>query len=130
MKIKQFCVTFLGAVLVFSGCSGVQSTPIEIRGLVIRNDSGADLRDIRLLVEKTRTTVTCSYIPAGGKFSTEFPLRSYQHNYVIVSYRQGGRLYETRPLYAHIPDGLTRSAVVQVIVRIDRSGRVSIELAP
>jgi hypothetical protein len=114
-----------------TGCSGVQlASPIAIRGLVIRNDSAADLRNIEMLVEKTRTVVNCSYIPARGKFSTEFPLREYQGNYVIVSFAQGGRTYKTRPLYAQISDDLDRSEPVEVVVIIDPRGQVSVQLSP
>ena len=118
-------------VLLLPGCAAFQSQQsISVRGLIIRNASNRDIRNIKLYVERTRSTVTCTYIPAGGEFSTEFPLRTYQANYVITAWQQNGRQYETPPLYAHIPEVLDRTRPVDAVVTINQQGTVTVELSP
>ncbi|MHC4783457.1 MAG: hypothetical protein ACYSPJ_06940, partial [Planctomycetota bacterium] len=73
--------------LLIAGCGQVlQTRSIEIGGLMIRNQTAGPLYDIKLRVEQTSTVVSCNFIPAGGDFSTEFPLRRYQGNSVRVSW--------------------------------------------
>lgn len=112
-------VAIVLAILLISGCAGTfQSSSIEIGGLLIRNRTPEPLYNVTLKVEKTRTLVSCNFIPSGGTFSTEFPLRRYQGNSVRVSWRQNGRPFETDNLYAEIPDvpdpGLPAIAVVEI----------------
>ena len=115
-----FLTTILTAtILAISGCGEVlQSRSIEIGGLVIRNRTAGPLYDIKMKVERTGTVVSCNFIPAGGNFSTEFPLRRYQGNSVRVSWQQNGRTFATGDLYAEIPDaidiGLSAAAVVEI----------------
>ncbi|MHC5138586.1 MAG: hypothetical protein ACYSOF_01645, partial [Planctomycetota bacterium] len=52
------------SALLTSGCSEVlQSRSIEIGGLIIRNQTGGPLYDIKLKVERTGTVVACNFIP-------------------------------------------------------------------
>lgn len=123
----------VGLCIWASGCSAVpvlsSQKPIEIRGLIIRNNTDQDVRDVQLLVEKTRTIVTCSYIPAGGTFSTEFPLRAYQGNHVQAAWSQYGRTFQTRPVYAQIPDDLDPAVPVHAEVLINPRASMVVLLA-
>ncbi len=113
-----------------SGCAVLElNRPVEIHGLLIQNATNADIRDVQLVVEKTRTIVTCSFIPAGGKFSTEFPLREYQGNYIIASWQQNGQNFKTGPLHALIPEDLDPVNPVRGEVIINRPGQVVVQLA-
>ncbi len=129
--MKSWLFFIVWGILLLPGCAVFQSQQsISVRGLTIRNDSNRDIRNIRLYVERTRSTVTCTFIPAGGEFSTEFPLRTYQGNYVITAWQQNGRQYETPPLYAHIPEDLDRTRPVDAVVTINQQGTVTVELSP
>lgn len=115
--------------LLIGGCGGdFQGSSIEIGGLLIRNRTPGPLYDVKLKVERTGTTVTCNFIPAGGSFSTEFPLRRYQGNSVRVSWRQNGRPFETGDLYAEIPDVLDRGLPAAAVVDIRQTGVAVIRL--
>ena len=122
-------MTMILTALLVSGCGEVlQSRSIEIAGLVIRNQTSGPLYDIKLRVEKTGTVVTCNFIPAGGSFSTGFPLRRYQGNSVRVSWQQNGRNFATGDLYAEIPDTLDLSLSAAAVVEIHQIGVAVVRL--
>ena len=128
-----FSVTTLMAIalmiLLFSGCGEVlQSRSIEIGGLLIRNRTAGPLYDIKLRVERTGTVVSCNFIPAGGNFSTEFPLRRYQGNSVRVSWQQNGRNFATGEMYADTPDVLDISLPAAAVVIIQNNGAAMVRL--
>jgi len=130
---NTFTATTLSAIiltaLLASGCGEVlQSRSIEIGGLVIRNRTAGPLYDIKLKVEKTGTVVTCNFIPAGGDFSTEFPLRRYQGNSVWASWQQNGRAFATGDLYAEIPDVLDLNSPAAAVVAIQNNGTAIVRL--
>ena len=115
--------------LVISGCGEVlQSRSIEIGGLLIRNRTAGPLHDIKLRVERTGTVVSCNFIPAGGSFSTEFPLRRYQHNLIQVNWQQNGRNFATGDLYAEIPEVLDISSPAAAVVEIHPTGIAVVQL--
>ena len=129
MRHTLILVTVLAIALAISGCGEVlQSRSIEIVGLIIRNRTAGPLYDIKLKVERTGTVVSCNFIPAGGNFSTEFPLRRYQGNSVRVCWQQNGRNFATGDLYAEIPDVLVLSLPAAAVVIIRDSGVAMIRL--
>ena len=116
-------------ILAISGCGEVlQSQSIEIGGLLIRNRTAGPLYDIKLKVERTGTVVSCNFIPAGGNFSTEFPLRRYQHNSVRVAWQQKGRNFATGDLYADIPDAMDINSPAAAVVIIQDNGAAVVRL--
>jgi hypothetical protein len=117
------------AIPLISGCGeGLKTRSIEIGGLVIRNQTAGPLYDIKLKVERTGTVVTCNFIPAGGDFSTEFPLRRYQGNSVRVSWQQNGQNFATGDLYAEIPDVLDLNSPAAAVVEIHPAGVAVVRL--
>jgi hypothetical protein len=117
------------AVSLISGCGeGLKSRSIEIGGLLIRNQTAGPLYDIKLKVERTGTVVTCNFIPAGGDFSTEFPLRRYQGNSVRVSWQQDRQNFATGDLYAEIPDVLDLNSPAAAVVEIHPAGVAVVRL--
>ena len=117
------------ATLTISGCDEVlQTRSIEIGGLYIRNRTAGPLYDIKLKVERTGTVVSCNFIPAGGSFSTEFPLRRYQGNSVRTSWWQNGRNIATGELYADIPDTLDLNLSAAAVVEIHPPGVAVVRL--
>ncbi|MHC4554544.1 MAG: hypothetical protein ACYSUS_04485 [Planctomycetota bacterium] len=105
--------------LLIAGCGQVlQTRSIEIGGLMIRNQTAGPLYDIKLRVEQTSTVVSCNFIPAGGDFSTEFPLRRYQGNSVRVSWE----------LYAELPEVLDDSSSAAAVVVIQENGVAVVRL--
>jgi hypothetical protein len=129
MQRISILIKVLAIVLIVNGCrDSLQSQPIEIGGLIVRNQTAGPLYDIKLKVERTGTVVTCNFIPAGGDFSTEFPLRRYQGNSVQISWQQNGRAFATGELYAEIPTKLTPDKSATVIVDIHNNGIAVIRL--
>jgi hypothetical protein len=119
----------LAVVLTVGGCGEVLKTrSIEIGGLIIRNQTGGPLYDIKLKVERTGTVVACNFIPVGKSFSTGFPLRRYQGNSVRGSWRQNGNNFATRDLYAEIPEVLDISAPAMAVFEIHPAGTANILL--
>ncbi len=112
-----------------SGCGeGLQYRSIEIGGLLIRNRTAGPLYDIKMKVERTGTVVSCNFIPAGGNFSTEFPLRRYQHNSVWVSWQQNGQNFATGEMYAEIPETLDISSPAAAVIVIQNNGIAIVRL--
>ncbi|MHC5159206.1 MAG: hypothetical protein ACYSN8_04120 [Planctomycetota bacterium] len=110
------------ATLTISGCGEVLRTrSIEIGGLMIRNQTAGR-------VEQTSTVVSCNFIPAGGDFSTEFPLRRYQGNSVRVSWQQNGQNFVTGELYAELPEVLDDSSSAAAVVVIQENGVAVVRL--
>ena len=129
MKPSVLWVLCAGLLLAVSGCAAIQlQQPIEIGGLIIRNATNTDTHDVYLAVEKTQTVVTCSYIPVGGQFSTEFPLRQYRDNYIIVTSGQNSYSYRTEPIYADIPEELDPENPVRAEVIIAQCAPVTLKL--
>ena len=126
--LKLTILIVLTALSVF-GCDEVlQTRSIEIGGLIIRNQTAGSLYDIKLRVEQTSTVVSCNFIPAGGDFSTEFPLRRYQGNSVRVSWQQNGRNFVTDDLYAELPEVLDYSSSAAAVVAIQENGVAVVRL--
>jgi hypothetical protein len=117
---KLMAIVF--ATLTISGCGEVLRTrSIEIGGLMIRNQTAGR-------VEQTSTVVSCNFIPAGGDFSTEFPLRRYQGNSVRVSWQQNGQNFVTGELYAELPEVLDDSSSAAAVVVIQENGVAVVRL--
>jgi hypothetical protein len=130
---NTFTIAILTAIVLvilpIGGCGEVlQSRSIEIGGLLIRNRTAGPLYDIKLRVERTGTVVSCNFIPAGGNFSTEFPLRRYQGNSVRVSWQQNGRNFATGEMYADTPDVLDISLPAAAVVIIQNNGAAVVRL--
>lgn len=118
----------LGALSI-TGCGEVlQTRSIEIGGLIIRNQTLGPLYDVKLRVEQTSTVVSCNFIPAGGDFSTEFPLRQYQGNSVRISWQQNSRNLVTDDLYAELPEVLDYSSSAAAVVSIQENGVAVVRL--
>ncbi len=128
--MRKLSLMLIAVVLpAISGCGEVlQSRSIEIGGLLIRNQTAGPLYDIKLKVERTGTVVTCNFIPAGGNFSTEFPLRRYRHNSVWVTWQQNSRTFTTEEMYAEIPDMLDISSPAAAVVIIQDNGTAVVQL--
>ena len=128
-SIFALTLSIIFTVFLIAGCGQVlQTRSIEIGGLMIRNQTAGPLYDIKLRVEQTSTVVSCNFIPAGGDFSTEFPLRRYQGNSVRVSWQQNGRNFVTDELYADLPEVLDYSSSAAAVVAIQENGVAVVRL--
>ncbi len=129
MRNTLTTVILTATIFTISGCGEVlQNQSVEIGGLFIRNRTAGPLYDIKLRVERTGTVVSCNFIPAGGNFSTEFPLRRYQHNSVQVNWQQNGRNFATGDLYAEIHEALDISSPAAAVVEIHPTGIAVVKL--
>jgi hypothetical protein len=119
----------MSTVLIIGGCSEkLKARSIEIGGLLIRNRTAGPLYDIKLKVERTGTVVSCNFIPAGGDFSTEFPLRRYQGNSIRANWQQNDRNFSTGEMYAEIPNAIDLGSSAVAVVVIQNNGAAIVRL--
>ena len=120
---------YTGLILTFflvSGCKALsQARSIKIRGLVFQNNTLARVDNVKLEVEKTRNTVSCNYILAGKDFSTAFPLRTYEGNFIRMSWVHQGRPWTTEDFYVQMPKELIPDKPATVLVTIGNQGSVT-----
>jgi hypothetical protein len=129
MKLKVFYLMIITICLLLGGCGQVlQREPVEIGGLVIRNDTLGPVYDVKLKVEKTRAVVTCNMILPEGNFATQFPLKRYQGNAVDVFWVQNGQPFMARNLHADVPEELDINRPAAAAVIIQGMGRVIVRL--
>jgi hypothetical protein len=115
----------ISTFVLVSGCKALpQARSIEVRGLVFLNDTLARIDNVKLVVEKARKTVSCSYILAGKDFSTTFPLRTYQGNSIRMSWVHQGRPWTTEDFYTEIPEKLIPDKPATVLITIGNQGSV------
>ncbi|NIP16803.1 MAG: hypothetical protein GWM87_00545 [Xanthomonadales bacterium] len=98
--------------------SGPEPEPIEIRGLVMLNRSGATLSEVILLVVQTGEFISCGNISRRGQCSTTFPLRRYQGNDVEIRWSEGGQAWSSGAFRIEGDEtlDLSRPAVVRVVI--------------
>jgi hypothetical protein len=133
-KKAPFVTCLMLGIILFCGCQKASIlTPnrrsIAIDGLVILNATAQALQDVELKVGNTNRLVKCSYIPAGGKFSTAFPLKTYQGNPVVSSWSNHlQQRFSSPPTYAQPPERIDYERTYQAVVVIQSSGKVEIYL--
>lgn len=95
-----------------------KTSPFQIDGMAIENQTQMWVSAVRLLVPVTGNFVSCGNIPPGSMCSTTFPETSYTGNPVEITWSQGGQIYSTGQFVVQLPDDLDKSkaAVVRVVI--------------
>ena len=94
------------------------TSPLQIEGLVIENQTQMWVAAARLLVPLTGNFVSCGNISPQSSCATTFPETDYTGNPVEITWSQGGQIYSTGQFVIQLPDDLDpdRPVVVQVII--------------
>lgn len=113
------------SVLLINGCASHAEGPaanpaagLQIRGLIIENQTKMWVSTARLLVPATGGFVSCGTINPQSFCATTFPERSYSGNTVEISWTQGQQMYSSGKFELELPDGIDidRPARVRVII--------------
>jgi len=113
----------LGKLLVLSIVAGCSTLAIEgelkFDALVIQNNSGLELQDVKIKVEKTGALAYCSLILPDSSCSTLFPEMVYQKNPIFISWTQNGRSRVVGPVMVELPEktdgSLNASALIEFV---------------
>ena len=96
----------------------LNTSPLQIDGMAIENQTQMWISAVRLLVPVTGNFVSCGNISPGSMCSTSFPEASYTGNPVEITWSQGGQIHSTGQFVVQLPEGLdeNRTAVVRVVI--------------
>ena len=96
----------------------VNTSPIQIEGMAIENQTQMWVSAVRLLVPVTGNFVSCGNISPGSMCSTTFPESSYTGNPVEITWSQGGQIHSTGQFVVQLPEDIdeNRAAVVRVVI--------------
>jgi len=87
------------------GCSIAPAIPeLKFNSLVIQNNSGMALEDVKIKVEKTGALAYCSLILPGSSCSTGFPDKRYQGNPIYISWTHNGQSRVAGPVIVELPE--------------------------
>ena len=118
-------------LLLLAACASPQSfdgEALEIRGLVIKNQSFSLITEVVLLVVQSREFISCGNIPFRGQCSTTFPLRQYQGNDIEIRWRQDGQEWSTGEFVVEAAENINPAYPALVRVIITPSGNAVTEL--
>jgi len=86
------------------GCSIAPAIPeLKFNSLVIQNNSGMALEDVKIKVEKTGALAYCSLILPESSCSTGFSDKRYQGNPIYISLTHNGRSMVAGPVMVELP---------------------------
>ena len=117
-------ITGLCAALLFA-CSAApvdSGPPVQIGGMVIKNQTLMYVSAVRLLVPVTGNFVSCGNIAPESMCSTTFPEATYTGNPVEITWSQGGQIHSTGQFVMQLPDDLDEDKPVKVLVVISGAG--------
>ena len=98
--ITGLCVALLFACSTAPVDSG---PPVQIDGMVIKNQTLMYISAVRLLVPITGNFVSCGNIAPESMCSTTFPEATYTGNPVEVTWSQGGQIHSTGQFVMRLP---------------------------
>ena len=107
-----------GLLLACASGPGESTSPLQIGGMVIKNQTQAWVSAARLLVPVTGNFVSCGNISPGSMCSTTFPETGYTGNPVEITWSQGGQIHSTGQFVLQLPEQLDREkpVLVQVVI--------------
>ena len=117
-------VTGLCTALLFA-CSAApvdSGPPVQIGGMVIKNQTLMYVSAVRLLVPLTGNFVSCGNIAPESMCSTTFPEATYTGNPVEITWSQGGQIHSTGQFVMRLPGDLDEDKPVRVLVVISGAG--------
>ena len=94
------------------------SSPLQINGMLIENQTQAWVSAVRLIVPLTGSFVSCGNVPPGSMCSTTFPEANYTGNPVEITWSQAGQIHSTGQFVVEIPASVDedRPAIVHVVI--------------
>ena len=119
-------MTQLGmCVLLISACASQavdksenSAEGVQIKGLIIENQSMMWITAARLLVPATGDFVSCGNITPKSRCATTFPETDYSGNPVQITWSQGGQIHSTGDYVLELPEDvdIERPAMVRVVI--------------
>lgn len=120
----KLVITGLCMVSLFACSSAAVDSgpPVQIDGMVIKNQTPMYVSAVRLLVPITGNFVSCGNIAPDFMCSTTFPEATYTGNPVEVTWSQGGQIHSTGQFVMRLPGDLDGDKPVKVLVVISGAG--------
>ena len=123
------------ALTAMQGCSPVpvgaqkQELPgLRLDGMVIRNELPYPVTDVLIEVPATGAFAGCGNILPGSDCRTSFESRDYQHQALIISWKEYGESHQTGEFVIDIPDELDRARPAWLEVVIFARGQAGANL--
>ena len=116
-RLAAFCI----CVVLIPGCASQPSSPapgLQIKGLVINNQTQMWITAARLLVPATGAFVSCGNISPRSACATTFPETDYSGNPVQITWSQGGQIHSTPEFVIQLPRDIDvdEPAFVRVVI--------------
>ena len=104
------------------------ATGLQIRGLVIENQTQMWVSAARLLVPATGRFVSCGNISPEASCSTTFPETDYTGNPVQITWSQAGQIHSIGEFVLEAPEDIdiNRPAMVRVVISAPGSAGAAI----
>ena len=96
--------------------------PVQIKGMIMENQTRMYVSAVRLLVPVTGNFVSCGNIQPGSMCSSTFPEAAYTGNPVEITWSQGGRIHSTGQFVVQLPSDLDNDRPAQVHIVISGPG--------
>lgn len=122
---RTFSFHLLAALhlLILASCaSSTRQTGLMIDGLIFRNQSGANVYNVQIHVNKTSAFAECSPVLAGNDCTTTFQAVSYRGNAITISWTQNDQAFKTEEFHAELPEPVIDGKNARVLVIIRRGG--------
>jgi hypothetical protein len=119
VTLLSLCVLFVNACASQAVDGPVNSAEgLQIKGLIIENQSLMWVTAARLLVPATGNFVSCGNITPNSRCATTFPETDYSGNPVQITWSQGGQIHSTGDYKLELPEDIdiTKPAMVRVII--------------
>jgi len=93
--------------------------------LVLENNSGSDLENVRIEARKTGAFAACGVILTGTACSTNFRSKVYQGNAIHLSWLLNGQEQHIGPLFVLPPDIISTDLPARIVIRFNADNDVT-----
>lgn len=113
-------------VLFLVSCNTVLTKKeLTFNALVLENNSGADLENVRIEARKIGAFVACGVIFRGTSCSTTFQTKIYQGNSVYISWMLNEQEQLIGPLYVKLPQTIQFDSPARIVISFDSENNVT-----
>lgn len=128
MKSRWQALAAAALAGLLAGCAAVGLGPEwDVGGLVLRNQTDAEMRDVRVTVPRTGATVSCAVVPARGECSTTFPERRYRGNPAVVVWVHRGRNWSSGSFTLAPPERGDPAQPATVLIVLGEGGALTVQ---
>ena len=97
---------------------------LTFNALILENNSGSDLENVRIEARKTGAFAACGVIFSGSSCSTTFRAKVYQGNSVHISWLLKGKEQQIGPLFVQQPEVINHELPARIVIRFNSDNDV------